>query len=98
MGQIRVQALLAIVGTLLVAWLLSLQSSGFTYGTVAAAGGVYTEALVGQPHYFNPLLETDNQVDRDVDRLIFTGLTSWDTSGRPVPDLAASWWRSDDQL
>jgi peptide/nickel transport system substrate-binding protein len=97
-GQIRIQALLAVLGTLLVGWMLSLQSSDFVYGTVATAGGVYTEALVGQPRYFNPLLEDGNQVDRDVNRLLFSGLTTWDAQGRPVPDLAASWWVSDDGL
>ena len=92
MGQVRIQALIALVGMLLVGWVLSLQSTGFVYGTVAAEGGVYTEALVGQPQAFNPLLESGNQVDRDVDRLVFSGLTTWDTTGRPIPDLAASWW------
>ncbi|MCC6383384.1 MAG: peptide ABC transporter substrate-binding protein [Dehalococcoidia bacterium] len=71
---------------------------GGAAGTVAAAGGVYTEALVGQPSVFNPLLEAGNRPDRDVDRLVFSGLTTWDTTGRPIPDLAASWWVSQDGL
>jgi peptide/nickel transport system substrate-binding protein len=98
MGQVRIQALIALVGILLVGWVLSLQSGGFTYGTVPAAGGVYTEALIGQPEHFNPLLETGNQIDRDVDRLVFSGLTTWDTTGKPVGDLASSWWVSEDGL
>jgi peptide/nickel transport system substrate-binding protein len=98
MGQVRIQALIALVGILLVGWVLSLQSGGFTYGTVPAAGGVYTEALVGQPEHFNPLLEAGNQIDRDVDRLVFSGLTTWDTTGKPIGDLASSWWVSEDGL
>lgn len=94
----RLQALIALVGILLVGWMLSLQSGGFVYSTVPAAGGVYTEAAVGQPARFNPLLETGNQVDRDIDRLVFSGLTTWDTAGKSIPDLAASWWSSDDGL
>lgn len=94
----RAQALIALVGMILVGWLLLLQSGGFVYSNVAAAGGVYTEALIGQPARFNPLLETGNQVDRDIDRLIFSGLTTWDTAGKPVPDLAASWFISPDGL
>ncbi|MBI3360639.1 MAG: hypothetical protein HY023_05965 [Chloroflexi bacterium] len=98
MARMRLQALIALVGMILVGWLLLLQSGGFVYSTVAAQGGVYTEALIGQPGRFNPLLETGNQVDRDVDRLIFSGLTTWDTAGKPVPDLAASWFISPDGL
>jgi hypothetical protein len=37
-------------------------------------GGVYTEALVGSPMRLNPLLAYFNPADRDVSRLIFSGL------------------------
>ncbi|MGH2377511.1 MAG: ABC transporter substrate-binding protein [Candidatus Limnocylindria bacterium] len=57
--------------------------------TVPAFGGSYVEGVVGGVVHLNPLLaETD--VDRDVARLVFTGLTRSDREGEVVPDLAAS--------
>src|SRR3990172_7621991 len=93
MVRMRVQAIIAVVGMILVGWLLA-QQSGLIYIPRPAAGGIYTEALIGQPGRFNPLLETGHQVDRDIARLIFSGLPAWDPAGRPIPALAASWFIS----
>jgi peptide/nickel transport system substrate-binding protein len=38
----------------------------------------------------NPLLDDNNQPDKDVDRLIFSGLIKFDSRGMPEPDLAES--------
>lgn len=51
-------------------------------------GGIYTEALIGSPQRLNPLLDTANSVDRDLDRLIFSGLVKFDSRGIPTLDLA----------
>lgn len=59
-------------------------------------GGVYTEALVGSMQRLNPLLDTYNQVDRDVNRLIFSGLLRFDGRGSPQVDLAEAWGVSAD--
>ena len=59
-------------------------------------GGVYTEALVGAPQRLNPLLDFNNPVDRDVTRLIFSGLVRFDSRGNPQPDLAENWGFSAD--
>lgn len=59
-------------------------------------GGVYTEALVGSLLRLNPLINTYNAPDREVSRLIFSGLIRFDGSGAPVPDLAESWGFSQD--
>lgn len=56
--------------------------------TEAAFGGVYVEGVAGVPQYLNPLLATTN-VDHDVTRLAFSGLTRFDRTGAIVPDLAA---------
>jgi len=40
---------------------------------------------------FNPLLDRYNQVDQDVDRLIFSSLVKFDATGMPQPDLAETW-------
>mgnify|MGYP001189991786 CR=1 FL=1 len=61
-------------------------------------GGVYSEALIGSLQRLNPLLDHYNPVDRDVDRLIFSGLIRFDTRGVPVADLAESWGISKDGL
>jgi len=59
-------------------------------------GGVYTEALVGNLQRLNPLLDSNNSVDRDVDRLIFSGIVKFDSDGIPEPDLAESVTASQD--
>lgn len=53
-------------------------------------GGVYTEALIGSIQRLNPLLDSNNSVDRDVDSLIFSGIVKFDSNGVAVPDLAES--------
>ena len=62
----------------------------------AAPGGIYTEALVGSMGRLNPMLDWNNSADRDVDRLIFSGLIRFDSRGLPQPDLADSWGASAD--
>lgn len=58
---------------------------------------IYTEALVGEPVFLNPLLAT-SQADRDLASLLYSGLTRIDEYGQPVPDLAESWDVSSDGL
>jgi peptide/nickel transport system substrate-binding protein len=60
------------------------------------SGGVYTEALIGSMGRLNPLLDMNNTPDRDVDRLIYSGLIRFDARGLPQPDLAESWGTSQD--
>lgn len=57
----------------------------------AASGGVYTEGLVGAMGRLNPLLDWNNSADRDVDRLLYSGVMRFDARGMPEPDLAESW-------
>lgn len=54
-------------------------------------GGVYSEGLVGSLGRLNPLLDWNNPADRDVNRLLFSGLIRFDERGLPQPDLAESW-------
>ncbi len=59
------------------------------------AGGDYVEALVGAPRYVNPILaQTD--VDRDLAKLVFAGLFTFDGKNY-VPGLAADYKISSDQ-
>jgi peptide/nickel transport system substrate-binding protein len=59
-------------------------------------GGIYTEALVGTSQRLNPLLDTYNPTDRDIDRLIFSSLVHFDSRGLPIGDLADTWGVSKD--
>lgn len=59
-------------------------------------GGRYTEGIVGNPQYINPLYSSLNDADADLDRLIFSRLFTRDANGRAVPDLADEIKISDD--
>ncbi len=91
MKKYRWQLLILFLTGLVVGILLILEKSG-GLGEVAtpqpAQGGVYTEALIGDLQRLNPLLDDTNSVDRDIDRLIFSGLIKFDSRGISQPDLA----------
>jgi peptide/nickel transport system substrate-binding protein len=57
---------------------------------VAAPGGTYTEAAVGTVQNLNPLLP-ESTTASDINRLIFSGLTRYNSRRQVVPDLASSW-------
>lgn len=65
--------------------------------TVPSVGGEYTEALVGEPQFLNPLYASASDVDMDLTRLLYSGLFTWDPSAGLVPDLAKSYTVSEDQ-
>jgi peptide/nickel transport system substrate-binding protein len=100
MRHLRWQILITVLALLLagsVLWNPAREGGSFVpEATVPVSGGVYSEALVGTPSHINPLLAFANPVDRDLSRLIFNGLTRFDASGLPIPDLA-NWNISADQ-
>jgi peptide/nickel transport system substrate-binding protein len=61
-----------------------------------AEGGIYSEGLVGAFMRLNPVLDYYNETDRDVDRLLFSGMLRIDDRGIPQADLATSWGISRD--
>lgn len=63
-----------------------------------ATGGVYTEALIGSPGRFNPVLDFYSPVDRDLDYLLFSGLLRFDARGLPQHDLVESMGVSQDGI
>jgi len=88
----RWQILIALGGFVLLVALLVTQGPPGTIGeAVPVEGGAYSEALVGEISRLNPLLDDSNQVDRDIDRLLYRGLVSFDGRGLPQPDLAEGW-------
>lgn len=92
MGRLRWQLIIALGGLILVGALLLTQAPGSeTTPTEPVRGGTYAEAVVGSPTRLNPVLDAFNPVDREIDRLIYTGLVRFDSTGAPQPDLAANW-------
>ncbi|MFH1129329.1 MAG: ABC transporter substrate-binding protein [Patescibacteria group bacterium] len=51
-------------------------------------GGSFTEGIVGNPQYINPVLSQASDADRDLTELIFSGLTKYNSKGEIVPNLA----------
>ncbi len=96
MRQLRWQILVVLVTLVIVAVLLfsQQQSDVGPNGPIVTQpeqGGVYTEALIGSLVRLNPLLDWNNSADRDVDRLLFSGLVRFDERGIPRADLAEAW-------
>ncbi len=97
MKRLRWQILVVAVTVVIVALLLlSQQPISVITLPQAAPGGIYTEALIGSMGRLNPMLDWNNPADRDVNRLIFSGLIRFDSHGLPQPDLAEAWGTSPD--
>ncbi len=97
-GYIQWQAIIALLGIVLLITLLAYVAFTFTTVTVPDEGGTYVEGLAGLPQYINPILCQYNQVDRDLASLVFNGLTDVNERGEIVPDLTESYQVSEDGL
>jgi peptide/nickel transport system substrate-binding protein len=71
-------------------------SSTERQGEAPTFGGSYIEAVAGSPSRLNPLFAAQNEVDRSLAALVFSGLTRLDDQGRAYPDLAETWEVSQD--
>lgn len=63
---------------------------------VSTVGGSYTEGILGQPRSINPLFAT-RDADRDISRLVYAGLVTYDGQGHIKLDLAESYEVSPDR-
>lgn len=61
-----------------------------------AYAGTYTEGVVGQPRFINPIYGETNDIDRSLIDLVYSGLMTFDKGGNIVPDLAKSFQISSD--
>ncbi len=61
-----------------------------------ATGGEYSEVMVGEPKFINPLFANINDVDADISSLVYTGLFAYNNNGTVTPALAASYSISSD--
>ena len=94
----RVSALLSpkekkIIGVVFLVLLISIGALSYIFYReniiiIPAKGGVWSEALVGQPAFINPILAQTSDIDLDVSRLIYRGLLRYDTNLTIVNDLA----------
>ena len=56
---------------------------------IPAPGGIYSEALVGEPQFINPILLGINDVDRDIAALVYSGLMKYDAQGNIIRSCRA---------
>ncbi len=75
----------SIIGLTLAIWgiFFFIHHSAFT----PKNGGEYSEAMVGQPKFINPIFSSTNDVDADLTSLIYSGLFRYDKNSQLVPDL-----------
>jgi peptide/nickel transport system substrate-binding protein len=59
-------------------------------------GGVYSEGIIGQPAYINPILSQNNEVDAAVTGIIYSSLLKNDKSGQLVNNLTERYEVSED--
>lgn len=64
--------------------------------TVPEHGGEYTEGLVSQPRYINPILSQTSEADASISELIYAGLFTHDAEGKLVKRLVDEYTISDD--
>ncbi len=64
---------------------------------VPQEGGTYTEAVVGQPRYINPILASSSDIDSDISRLVYSSLFTLDSKLNLQNDLAESYELSQDK-
>jgi peptide/nickel transport system substrate-binding protein len=92
MKKLRWQILIVILTLVVVGVLLIRQQpTSVVILPQPTSGGIYTEGMVGTFGRLNPLFDLNNPADKDIDKLIFSGLFTFDSMGNPQPDLAESW-------
>ena len=79
----------ALLALLIVASVVAILDSGADGTRDPAYGGTYVEGVTGVPQYLNPVIASTD-VDDDIVRLAFSGLTRYDQTGAIVADLAAA--------
>ncbi len=61
-----------------------------------AFGSSYTEGVIGQPRFINPIYGETNDIDRTLIDLIYSGLMAYDKNGQIIKDLAEDYKISED--
>ena len=79
----------ALIGLMVVASIAAIAADRNPAEGDPAYGGTYVEGVSGVPQYLNPVIAATD-VDEDVSRLVFSGLTRYDQTGAIIPDLASA--------
>ncbi len=88
MGKREKIALLGLLAAAVLSFIWSGRNFYLSHTTpVAHFGGTYSEGMIGQPSYINPLL-AHQENELALTRLIFSGLYKYDGKGQLVPDIA----------
>ena len=84
------KAILQIATTVFITSVVVLSFLFYTQKTeiVPTFGGKYTEGVIGSPQFINPMYSTLNDADRDISSILFSGLIKYNSSGKPVLNLA----------
>lgn len=64
----------------------------FRIHRIPQVGGRYTEGMLGQARFINPVLSPSNDVDRDLVQLIYSSLFKYDGAGQLIPDLVEEYF------
>lgn len=67
-----------------------LSQAGASLSIEPKSGGTYTEGIVGQPQFINPVYASASASDTDLTRLVFSGLYRYDEQLNLQPDIATS--------
>ena len=78
----------------LVFWLGALYIAGTK--SVPDFGGEYTEGMVSQPRYINPILSQTSEADADISELVYGGLFGYDVEGKITNRLLENYTLSED--
>lgn len=103
MKKLRWPLLIAVIALAAISFLLLSQKPDTLQPITApvvqpAEGGIYSEGLVGSFMRLNPVLDYYNEPDREVDRLLYSGMLRINDRGVPQADLATSWGISRDGM
>ncbi|MDP3057469.1 MAG: peptide ABC transporter substrate-binding protein [bacterium] len=64
---------------------------------VPANGGTWTEGIIGNPRYINPLFSQSKDADTDLAKLVFSSLFAPDQNGELKPDAVQEYSISEDK-
>lgn len=96
----RAERRVVLLSSLVLAAALATAGGAYIHGHTArlpALGGTLTEALLGQPKFINPLDALANDTDRDLVKLVYSGLFRLEGL-TAVPDLAEKYeWSNDNK-
>ena len=84
------RSVLILLVTVFVVSTFTVGHGGYTAFTRVAPdhGGSIIEGVVGHPRLINPVYAAANDVDRDLEQLIYSGLLRYNNEGTLIPDLA----------